>query len=31
MREMEITKAMAERSLRENSGDIVKALSALTD
>ena len=31
MRELEIPKSVAERSLREHKGDLIKALHALTD
>lgn len=31
MRELEIPKAAAERSLREHKGDLIKALHSLTD
>jgi len=31
VKEFEISKTAAERSLRENDGDIIKALRALTD
>jgi len=31
VKEFEISKTAAERSLRENEGDIIKALRALTD
>lgn len=31
MRELEIPKSVAERSLREHKGDLIKALHSLTD
>ncbi len=31
MTELEVSKATAERTLREHKGDIIKALHALTD